>query len=91
MPVIHNQPPGKPLIALSGIIRMVDLSGLTAHQKQRVWAGIKSLDPDLARLLKDDPGLSTLQKQFNGTLQMTVTDFNRYLQAGIQLEANKHD
>lgn len=89
MPVIHNQPPGKPLIPLSGLIRMVDLSGLTAHQKQRVWAGIKRLDPDLARLLKDDPGLTDLQQKFNGTLQMTVTDFNRYLQAGIQLEAKK--
>lgn len=68
---------------------MVDLASLTAHQKQLVWAGIKSLEPELATMLKKDPGLGGLIKEFNGTIQMTVADFNRYLQAGIKLEEKK--
>ena len=89
MPVIHNQPPAKPLAQITRFKRMIDPSGLTAHQKQLLWSGLKSIDPDLAAMLKEDKTLDDLKNNFNATIRFTVDDFNRYLQAGLKLLEEK--
>lgn len=90
MPIIHNQPPGLPFVQVGCGERMIDPAGLTDHQKHLVWVGIKSLDPALARMLKQDQRLDDLKQKFNGNIQFTLADFNRYLQTGLKLIEENH-
>lgn len=89
MTVIHNQPIDS-LVKVGKLERLVDPATLTASQQRLVWEGIKSLDPFLAEMLKADENLAALKQIFNATVQFTVDDFNRYLQAGIKTLEEKN-
>lgn len=89
MTVIHNQPSDQPFVQVGKQERMVDPASLTAHQQRLVWEGIKSLDPFLADLIKTDANLAALKQTFNASIQFSVEDFNRYLQAGLKVFEEK--
>lgn len=69
--------------------RLVDVTSLSAHQKQALWAGIKSENPDLANALKHDANIAALKDVFNATVQFSVDDTNHYVKTGLKkLEEN---
>jgi hypothetical protein len=88
--VIHTKVTGQPFVNVAKHERMVDPASLTAHQQRMLWEGIKILDPFLADLITGDANIAALKQTFNASIQFTVPDFNRYLQAGLKaLEERK--
>jgi len=69
--------------------RLVDVTSLSAHQKQALWAGIKSENPALADALKHDPNIADLKTVFNATVQFSVDDTNHYVTAGLKQREEK--
>jgi hypothetical protein len=77
------------------IERMVDPRTLTAGQKKILWAGIKKENPQLAEMMQTDPLkdpiTAMLQHEFNAHIELSVSDFNRYLAAGLNNKKSNHD
>jgi hypothetical protein len=86
MPVIPNQASSGLIINIGRSDRMVDMATLTDHQKKLVWMGIKKLNPELAKMLRQDKTLAALQNTFNGALQLPLANVNRYFEAGLKIQ-----
>jgi hypothetical protein len=65
--------------------RMIDTRQLNARQKQQLWQGIKTLEPPLADLLKNDVNIQAFKTEFDATLQFSATDIERFM-AGAEPE-----
>ena len=87
--VIHTQVTGQPFVNVSKHEHTVNPTSLTEHQQRMLWEGIKILDPFLADLITGDANIADLKKTFNATVQFTVPDLNRYLQAGLKAHAER--
>lgn len=87
---IYDRREVPPFVNVGKQERLVDPSSLTEHQKQALWAGIKTDSPALADALKTDANIAALKNAFNATVRFTVDDFNGYLQTGLKtLEEKK--
>lgn len=57
----------------------VRVRDLPREQQQRVWAGIQQLNPELARLLREDRFYRAMKAAFDASLVLTVSEYRRYL------------
>lgn len=64
--------------------RMIDPRTLTNGQRQMLWLGIKTAEPELATMLQTDTNIDALKKQLGATERFTVADCHRYLEAGLK-------
>ncbi|MEE7625412.1 hypothetical protein V3O24_04500 [Methylobacter sp. Wu8] len=71
--------------------RMLNLSAMTENQRRTIWIGIKTANPALAKLLKTDGNIAELKQQLNATVQLTVADCNRYMEAGLKAIEEKNN
>jgi hypothetical protein len=53
-------------------------SSLTPVMKQKLWQGIKTLNPALAELMKNDTDLKLLIDSFQGEFAFTEAEINYY-------------
>jgi len=79
MPVIHSQPPAKPITNVEPYQQMVSLERLSQKQKYQLWQGIKRDRPSLATLLKDQE-LAEIKNFFNGQIQLPKEDVKAYME-----------
>lgn len=73
-----------PFVNIGKHERMINLSALTASQRQTIWLGMKTADPAMADMLKNDDNIDALKQQFGAFIQLTVADMNRYMEAGLK-------
>ena len=64
--------------------RVISLSSLSEKQQRAVWEGIKKLNPEFARLITDDKNIQQTKEQMASSLMLTVSDLNRYYDAGFK-------
>ena len=87
--VIHNFKP-QPFVNVAKHERMVNPASLTEDQKQMLWLGIKTVNPELVTLLKTDTNIDALKTAFNATVQFSADDVSSYMNAGLKaLEERK--
>lgn len=59
---------------------MVRVTDLPREKQARLWQGLQRCDPELARLLREDPFYQALKRTFDASLVVTKSEYRRYME-----------